>query len=86
MDFDRIKIIADYIAILENENAPPLSKAQIVQKIWILAADMGVPEEALEALEDVAFYESDLVVAERAAQAAEDLLRLVSEKGSDLYF
>ncbi len=71
--------------IAEINKTNSCKKAQMVHEIWILAADMGVPEEALEALGHVAFYESDLVVAERAAQAVEDLLRLKDEADSALF-
>lgn len=74
---DQSKDLAEHIAALENTD--PTWRAQVVQKIWILAADMGVPEEALEALEYLAAYDSDDVVAERAARAAEDLRRLKEE-------
>ncbi len=80
---DRAEDLAEHIAALEN--ADPTWRAQVVQKIWILAADMGVTEEALEALDYLAAYDSDHVVAEKAARAVEDLRRLKEEANSTLF-
>jgi hypothetical protein len=67
--------IADIITEIHNSRSS--EKVQMVRDLWLIAADMGMADDALETLEYLVQNDSDPAVVKMAAQAEKDLRRLI---------
>jgi hypothetical protein len=81
-EFDRKQELAELIAAAEASD--PARKVELIHEMWILAADIGVPDSVLESLEYMATYDPDDAVAEAARHAKKDLENLCDVYSHDI--
>jgi hypothetical protein len=81
--FNQVPSMSDLVRSIENlEAAETFQMEQAIRDLWIVAADLGAPNEALDALEYFILEHNDADLIEMADSAIEDLLR-VFEIGQD---
>lgn len=77
-DNNQVRSMSDLVRSIDSlEVAETSQMEQAIRDLWIVAADMGAPDEALDALEYFIMEHYDVDLIELADSAIEDLLRVL---------
>jgi hypothetical protein len=85
-DNNHARSMADLVRSIENlETAETNQMGQAIRDVWIIAADLDAPDEALETLEYFIMEHNDKELIDLANSAIEDLQRVLeSKQGSQI--
>lgn len=82
-DNNHARSMADLVRSIENlEAAETNQMEQAIRDLWIVAADLGAPDEARDALESFIMEHHDTALIDLADSAIEDLQRVLENKES----
>ncbi len=86
-DNNQVRSMSDLVRSIEDlEVAETSQMEQAIRDLWIVAADLGAPDEALDTLEYFIMEHYDKNLIELADSAIEDLLRMLEmEQGAQVH-